>query len=179
MLNWSFLVQCLWVRGTWELRCWRAFCWFRIWDPVLFWPLTASCTASFSSERGSIKAICEQSLSENVWNRPPSVGREQLRKFLSFFHFWKCVWVFCPRACLCIMCAPTAIQSQKRAPGPLELKLQMVVNHHAGAGNWTQVRWKSSQVLLSSEASLQSYFPLIKRNRMKLSSVNPKLKDRH
>jgi len=35
------------------------------------------------------------------------------------------------------------------------ISLQMVVSHHVVAGNWTQDLWKSSQVLLTAEPSLQ------------------------
>lgn len=33
----------------------------------------------------------------------------------------------------------------KKPLGPLELELQIVVSHYVGAGNLTQVVWKSSQ----------------------------------
>lgn len=41
--------------------------------------------------------------------------------------------------CVCILAY------QKRALGPLRLQLSMVVNHHAGAGNWTEDLWMSIQ----------------------------------
>lgn len=36
-------------------------------------------------------------------------------------------------------------QSQKRVSAPLELEFQMVLSHHEGAGNWTQVVCKSKK----------------------------------
>lgn len=47
--------------------------------------------------------------------------------------------------CLCTICMPETHRGQKGALGPLGLALKMVVNHHVGAGNWTQVLCESSQ----------------------------------
>ena len=49
---------------------------------------------------------------------------------------------------------------QKRALDPLELKTQMVVSHHVGAGDQTQVLCKSSKdsYSLSHLSSIFSYF---------------------
>jgi hypothetical protein len=41
--------------------------------------------------------------------------------------------------CMCTICVPGALGSQKGEMDPLELELWMVVNHHVGAGNRTQV----------------------------------------
>jgi hypothetical protein len=58
----------------------------------------------------------------------------------------KCVCVvFCLGVCLLCVCMPGALGGQKRLPHPPELHLQTFVSHHVGAGNWTQVLWKSSQ----------------------------------
>lgn len=43
-----------------------------------------------------------------------------------------------------VPCVWSAFGGQKRASDPLELKLQMVVRHYVGAGNWTLVHCKSS-----------------------------------
>ena len=47
---------------------------------------------------------------------------------------------------------------QKRVLDPLELELQMGVSHHVGAGNWTEVLYKSSQC---SELLNQLFSPLL------------------
>lgn len=44
------------------------------------------------------------------------------------------------------MCMLSICGSRKRVSDLLELQLQMVVNLHVGAGNRTQVFWKSSHV---------------------------------
>ena len=52
-----------------------------------------------------------------------------------------------------------AFGGQKRVLDPLELELQMVVSHHVGARNQTQVLCKQEQlVFLTSEPSLQLFF---------------------
>lgn len=65
----------------------------------------------------------------------------------SFHSYIICVWAFCPRVCLCTACMPGANGGQKEVLDPLELDIQMVVNQHVGAGNWTQLPWKSNQAL--------------------------------
>lgn len=45
------------------------------------------------------------------------------------------------------MYVPGVLGSQQRVSGPPELELQMNVIHHIGAGNPTQVYWKSSNAL--------------------------------
>ena len=42
---------------------------------------------------------------------------------------------------------PDTLRGQKRELDPLELELNMILSHHVGAGNGTQVLWKSSSVL--------------------------------
>ena len=54
-------------------------------------------------------------------------------------------WMFCLCVCLCASCLPSTVGDQKRMSDPLELALQMVVSSHVGAGNPTQILWKSSQ----------------------------------
>lgn len=39
----------------------------------------------------------------------------------------------------------------------LELELWIVVSHHVGAENWTQVFWEKSQILLATEPSFQIF----------------------
>lgn len=41
----------------------------------------------------------------------------------------------CMYACLCTTCMPDAQEGQKKALGPLELKLQATMSCHVGAGN--------------------------------------------
>lgn len=45
-----------------------------------------------------------------------------------------CICAFCLHDCLCTTCTPDALGGQ-RAPGLLELELQIIVSHYAGAGN--------------------------------------------
>lgn len=49
------------------------------------------------------------------------------------------VWVFYLHICLCITYMPGAQNSLKRASGPLELDLEMVVSDRMGSGNQTLV----------------------------------------
>ena len=56
---------------------------------------------------------------------------------LRLFYVYECfayVYVFVP----CVH-MPGALRDQKRALGPLELELQMIVSHHLGAGNQSWV----------------------------------------
>lgn len=46
---------------------------------------------------------------------------------------------------MCPIFVPGALRGQKRASGPLELKLQKVANLDVGAGKWTQVLCKSNR----------------------------------
>ena len=67
--------------------------------------------------------------------------------FSLFLLILLCVWVF---ASVCIYLCITWIQCPwrpERASNTLELELQMVVSHHVGARNQTQVLWKNSQCL--------------------------------
>ena len=48
---------------------------------------------------------------------------------------------------VCVPCVPGAGGGQKRASYLLELELQMVVNHHVGAGKQTQACWESGQCI--------------------------------
>lgn len=45
-----------------------------------------------------------------------------------------CEWVFV-HVCINIMCVPDTCRDQERALDILELKLQIVMSHHVGAGN--------------------------------------------
>lgn len=57
---------------------------------------------------------------------------------------------------ICVLHVPCIVGIQKKAP-ELALELQMVVNHHEGAGNRTWVIYlQEFRVLLSTETSLQS-----------------------
>ena len=60
----------------------------------------------------------------------------------------------CRHACA-TYAQPGACEGQKRASNLLELEIQIVVSHHVGVGNRTQVIWRSSQYSLSSEPFLQ------------------------
>lgn len=55
---------------------------------------------------------------------------------------------------MCAMCVPGACRGQKRVSDPLELELQMVVSHNAGAGNRPWNFWYSSQ---SHSPHIQSF----------------------
>ena len=59
--------------------------------------------------------------------------------------------------CLGIRFTPSASGVQKRASDPLELKLQMVVSHHVGARDRTQVL-RVVTMLLTTTSSLQCSF---------------------
>lgn len=56
--------------------------------------------------------------------------------------------------CICTMCVPGAIGGQKGSMDPLELELWMVVNHHVGAGNRTQVLSKTTELSLQPKHAL-------------------------
>lgn len=48
----------------------------------------------------------------------------------------------------------TTLRGRKRAPDPLKLQLWMVVSHHVGAGDQTQVLW--TRRLLTAKAALEA-----------------------
>lgn len=43
----------------------------------------------------------------------------------------------CLQVCMCIVCVPVALGTQKEVPDSLELELQEVVSYHMHASNWT------------------------------------------
>jgi hypothetical protein len=51
----------------------------------------------------------------------------------------------CRYVCLCTMCVLSFHGGQKRVSNPLELQLQMAVNHRAGAENQTYVHYKGNR----------------------------------
>jgi nuclear pore complex protein Nup62 len=53
--------------------------------------------------------------------------------------------VLCVYICVCMCLVP--LEARRGPQIPPELELEMVVSHHVGAGNWTQVLWKSSFAL--------------------------------
>lgn len=55
--------------------------------------------------------------------------------FSSYNLFILCVWVLHLHIYLCNMSGPGAYEGQKKALDSLGLEIQMVVSHHAGAGN--------------------------------------------
>jgi hypothetical protein len=61
------------------------------------------------------------------------------------FGVYVCVWVFCLHVYLCTACVQCPWRP-KRVSEPLELELQVVVSCHGGAGNWTRVLWRTSQL---------------------------------
>lgn len=54
-----------------------------------------------------------------------------------FFNFQRVIYLMtvCLHACVCIMCVPDGLGSQKRVLDFLELELWLVVNYHVGTGN--------------------------------------------
>ena len=50
-----------------------------------------------------------------------------------------------PACIFCTSCACTSCGGQKGLSYPVELKLQMLVSHHIGAGNGTWGLWKNIQ----------------------------------
>lgn len=86
-----------------------------------------------------------------------------LRKVRSYFLFWRLILFY---ACECFACMYVyalcelfgACEGHKRASDALEIELWMAVNHHVGAGNWTQVPLQVQQLLLTSESSLDHIF---------------------
>lgn len=80
--------------------------------------------------------------------------------FTKLFYYYLCVWVLCLHVCLCIICMPCALGSQRVMVNPLDLELQMVVSYCVGAGTWTLVLWKSSwySLLLSHLSSSSLHF---------------------
>lgn len=83
----------------------------------------------------------------HYWTRWQSLSRSGIFKLVQFTTplLWKfkdvcisilCLWGFCMHVChLCNTCMPHANRGQKRGLDPLELLLQVVVNHHVGTGN--------------------------------------------
>lgn len=49
----------------------------------------------------------------------------------------------CSYVCMCTMCEPVAHRRQERASSLPELELWVIVSHHVGARNWTQVLRKN------------------------------------
>lgn len=49
--------------------------------------------------------------------------------------------------CIDIMCVPNTCKDQERALDTLELELQIVMSHHAGAGNKNLLPLQERQVL--------------------------------
>lgn len=43
---------------------------------------------------------------------------------------------------MCITCMSGALGDQKKVTDLLELELQMAVNYHSSAGNWTWASWE-------------------------------------
>lgn len=58
---------------------------------------------------------------------------------LIIYIFIFCTRVFCLHVCICISCVPSALGNQKRSLCILELEVWMVVSHHVGSENQTQV----------------------------------------
>lgn len=58
--------------------------------------------------------------------------------------FVLCVWVLCLPACVHQVCA-WCPQKSEGGTGSLELELQTVISHHAGAGNQTQILLQAQQ----------------------------------
>lgn len=69
-----------------------------------------------------------------------------------------CVWVFSLYACLCSMCVPGASGGQKMVSDIFELKLQMAVSFHMGAGNRTF--WKKNQCSYHSAISSTPHYDI-------------------
>ena len=71
-----------------------------------------------------------------------------------------CALLFFLHLYLCTMSMPGVCGSHKRVLNFLKLELLMVMNHHAGSGNQTQVIWSSSQCSQpTTEPSLQPPTP--------------------
>ena len=80
--------------------------------------------------------------------------------FCCYFLFHPLCFVFvfvCVCACmsLCVLCV-WRCSWRPEGTRPLELELERIVSYYVGAGNWTWVLWKNSQVLLTPESSLQT-----------------------
>lgn len=68
--------------------------------------------------------------------------------FKSCFYFYYLLYGMCvgiTRMYVCVACACSTREGQKRASDAPELQLQMTGSHHVGAGNQTQVFWKSTK----------------------------------
>lgn len=59
--------------------------------------------------------------------------------------FYICAYFYNTYMYVCVACVCRAQGDQKKVLGPLELEFQEVVSFYAGAGNWTQILFKSSQ----------------------------------
>ena len=75
---------------------------------------------------------------------------------INLFLFY--VWVFCSMY-VHTSCHCSAHEGQKRASDPLRLKFRTVVSYHVGAGNRTQVFWKSSQCYKSFITFIKGLHP--------------------
>lgn len=65
------------------------------------------------------------------------------------------MYVFCLHECLSTQhVLPGALEGQRKDSEPLELELQIVMNHLVGAENLTWILYKSNRCSLAAELSL-------------------------
>ena len=57
---------------------------------------------------------------------------------------FSCYFIFI-NLCICLFFTCMLGVSRDKTLDLMELKLQIVLSHHVGAGNWTQVLWKSNK----------------------------------
>ena len=100
---------------TWGRRCWRQ------WDAV-------RSSLGLGEDRGvglGGGAVLETVGWHNSMKSPDTTKVSSL--------YFMCI--VCPHVCLCTTCMPDAYGGQKWGSDSLGLELQMVVNHHVGAGH--------------------------------------------
>ena len=111
------------------------------------YPFSWSLSFCHSELEGSYLRTCDFVFVCVCWGLLPRLFFSWL---LVFLHLLKILqlfyaWVFYLYLCQCTPSMPVIYGSQKKVLDALELKLQVVVSCHVGAGNWIHVFWKSSQ----------------------------------
>lgn len=104
-------------------------------NEVLVMRLWASCTLGKHSVNWASSQVQQLPFLTNT-SCPTSI-------FVLFYILFY-VWIFCLHVCPSTVSMVGAYRIQKRST-PLELELQMIMNHHLNNGSLTCIPWKSSK----------------------------------
>ena len=94
------------------------------------------------SSKGKTRKFKEKTLTFSQWRAVPRSFHEENSK-KSVYIPQQMVFHGCFRLTYVFYVYECSVSMQAR--GGNQIPLQMVVSHHVGAGNWTQVLWKNSQ----------------------------------